>query len=203
MILRQELLQAETTSTRLLNSDVSIKTVSALVRRARLQPRTEARGDIAVVLHNRDVTSAQMPILRQEWGAVLAGRSSGQKYSVQSNPQYWHANCYSKTLPCEPAIHIRTLMLSRCANPTCCKPFLRLREGKLFLVETDKQAKPGPPFLRARRRQHRAVEHYWLCDHCATEWTLVCDRQQGIALAPLPRPVASVPLHRNPSSGVA
>ncbi len=86
-------------------------------------------------------------------------------------------------------------MLSQCANPQCAKPFLRLREGKLFLVETDRVTKPGesavPPFVRARQTQ-RCVEHYWLCDECAAEWTLVYDRDRGVALAPLRRPVASV-----------
>jgi len=81
-------------------------------------------------------------------------------------------------------------MLSQCANPNCCKPFLRLREGKLFLVETDRVSRPGesvaPPFVRARQKQ-RLVEHYWLCDECAVEWTLILDRERGIALAPVVR----------------
>ena len=79
-------------------------------------------------------------------------------------------------------------MLSHCANIKCHKPFLRLREGKLFLVETDRLTKPGepstPPFVRARQQQ-RQVEHYWLCDECAAHWTLVYDRERGVALAPL------------------
>jgi hypothetical protein len=85
-------------------------------------------------------------------------------------------------------------MLSQCANPQCCKPFLKLREGKLFLVETDRVAKPGestaPPFVRARQPQ-RLVEHYWLCDACAADWTLAYDRVRGITLLPLRRPIAS------------
>jgi hypothetical protein len=87
-------------------------------------------------------------------------------------------------------------MLSRCANSQCCKPFLKLREGKLFLVETDRVTKPGesavPPFIRARQQQ-RCVEHYWLCDDCATHWTLVYDRERGVALATLHRPATSIP----------
>lgn len=83
-------------------------------------------------------------------------------------------------------------MLSRCANLECSKPFLRLREGKLFLVETERLSKTGeaaaPPFIRARKLR-RLVEHYWLCDACAAQWTLVYDRSCGIALAPLPAPV--------------
>ena len=91
-------------------------------------------------------------------------------------------------------------MLSRCANSQCCRPFLRLREGKLFLVETERLSKRGesvaPPFVRARRQQ-RLVEHYWLCDDCAAQWTLIYDQDRGIALAPLPRQAAVVPSARS------
>jgi len=93
-------------------------------------------------------------------------------------------------------------MLSRCANPSCCKPFLKLREGKLFLVETDRVSKTaGPPFVRAKQTQ-RLVEHYWLCDECAAMWTLIFDRERGIALAPLRRPAANAATSAA-SSGVA
>ena len=81
-------------------------------------------------------------------------------------------------------------MLSRCANSQCCKPFLKLREGKLFLVETDRVTRPGES--RGARQLRRSVEHYWLCDDCATRWTLVYDRERGVALEPLRRAVASV-----------
>lgn len=87
------------------------------------------------------------------------------------------------------------VMLSHCANTRCHKPFLRLREGKLFLVETDRLAKPGepsaPPFVRARQQQ-RQVEHFWLCDECAAQWTLIYDRDHGVALVPIKRPAASL-----------
>lgn len=87
-------------------------------------------------------------------------------------------------------------MLSQCANQECRKPFLKLRDGKLFLVETDRLTKRGesvaPPFVRARQQQ-RLVEHFWLCDECATVWTLVYNRERGgVSLAPLPRPAAGV-----------
>jgi hypothetical protein len=85
-------------------------------------------------------------------------------------------------------------MLSRCANSECGKPFLKLREGRLFLVETDRVTKPGesvaPPFVRARQQQ-RSVEHYWLCNDCASMWTLVYDRERGVVLTPLRRSAAS------------
>jgi hypothetical protein len=97
-------------------------------------------------------------------------------------------------------------MLSQCANQHCRKPFLKLRDGKLFLVETHQLMKPGqplPPFVRARQQQRR-VEHFWLCDGCARVWTLVYDRERGVSLAPLPRPTESVPTAgRAAQSGVA
>jgi hypothetical protein len=97
-------------------------------------------------------------------------------------------------------------MLSQCANRQCCKPFLKLREGKLFLVETDRVSKPGesaaPPFVRARQ-QPRHVEHYWLCDDCATEWTLIFDPNLGVALAPLRRPAATATAATAARGGVA
>ena len=34
-------------------------------------------------------------------------------------------------------------------------------------------------------RQQRQVEHYWLCVACAARWTLVYDREHGVALAPV------------------
>lgn len=97
-------------------------------------------------------------------------------------------------------------MLSRCANSECSKPFLRLREGKLFLVETERLAKSGesavPPFVRARQ-QPRQVEHFWLCDDCATAWTLVYDRDHGVALAPLRKSAIAAAAGSTPQSGVA
>ena len=102
------------------------------------------------------------------------------------------SNCSPRSFLAEPKVGEK--MLSRCANSQCSKPFLRLREGKLFLVETERLTKPGepatPPFVRARQQQ-RQVEHYWLCDECAARWTLVYDRNRGVALVPLRRPVAS------------
>ena len=86
-------------------------------------------------------------------------------------------------------------MLSHCANAKCSKPFLRLREGKLFVVEAGRfnsREAEYPPGLPLREAQQR-IERYWLCDSCAAVWTLIFDRHDGVRLVPLPRPVASVP----------
>jgi len=89
-----------------------------------------------------------------------------------------------------------SFMLSQCANSQCCKPFLRLGEGKLFLVETDRITEAGeaaaPPLVGARRQTR---EHYWLCCDCAAEWTLVYDQNHTITLARLGLPATgAVPL---------
>ena len=87
-------------------------------------------------------------------------------------------------------------MLSRCANSECSKPFLRLREGKLFLVETGNLKRPGQyradGLVRSRELQPH-IHRFWLCDECAIHWTLIYDLEQGVQLAPLRKPVASVP----------
>lgn len=80
-------------------------------------------------------------------------------------------------------------MLSHCANSRCSKLFLRLGEGKLFLVEVEGTARlgePTVPFSPYARRLPRHVERYWLCPRCADSSTLVYDRHQGIALVPRP-----------------
>jgi hypothetical protein len=79
-------------------------------------------------------------------------------------------------------------MLSHCANSQCSKPFLRLGQGKLFLVETEFAAKSGEltaPSSPHTRPQPRRIERYWLCNQCAEVWTLVQDPNEGIALLPL------------------
>ena len=89
-------------------------------------------------------------------------------------------------------------MLSQCANSQCGKPFLKLREGKLFVVEIDRLLRPGekiPAAFVSARRQQRSIEHFWLCDECALEWTLIYDRELGITLIALKRPVANAASH--------
>jgi hypothetical protein len=73
-------------------------------------------------------------------------------------------------------------MLHKCANPTCTVPFLSLREGKLFLAET--LSNPNEAFDGTRRKLRRR-EHFWLCDACATHFTLRFDPNVGMLTVPL------------------
>lgn len=88
-------------------------------------------------------------------------------------------------------------------NPQCSKPFLKLREGKLFLVETEFSGKSAevPAGLPSHTRKPRRLEHFWLCNDCAAQWTLIHDREQGIRLSPLRRPIAGVPRPMKPAWG--
>lgn len=78
-------------------------------------------------------------------------------------------------------------MLYKCANESCNAPFRRLREGKLFQVETEYFSGHDVPRHAARKgRPSRRVEHYWLCDACSPFVTLTFDRARGVITVPLP-----------------
>ena len=77
-------------------------------------------------------------------------------------------------------------MLYKCANEACSAPFRRLREGKLFQVETEYFAQGQSGGAHGRARPWRRVEHYWLCDACSGYITLTFDRERGVITIPLP-----------------
>jgi hypothetical protein len=78
-------------------------------------------------------------------------------------------------------------MLYKCANQACNTPFRRLREGKLFQVETEYFPGRGPAARTPRKtRPGRRIEHYWLCDECSPFVTLTFDRDRGVITVPLP-----------------
>ena len=78
-------------------------------------------------------------------------------------------------------------MLYKCANESCNAPFRRIREGKLFQVETEYFVSRRPsPTANRRVRPARRLEHYWLCDACSPFVTLTFDRGRGVITVPLP-----------------
>jgi hypothetical protein len=76
-------------------------------------------------------------------------------------------------------------MLYKCANESCNAPFRRLREGKLFNVETEYFAGRSPSILR-KTIPTRRIEHYRLCDACSPFVTLTFDQGRGVITVPLP-----------------
>lgn len=47
-------------------------------------------------------------------------------------------------------------------------------------------------FACSGRRPPQRVERFWLCDSCATLWTLVQDATHAITLVPLVRPIVGL-----------
>ena len=74
-------------------------------------------------------------------------------------------------------------MLHKCANPNCKKPFRKLSEGKLFLVETE-------PIEGGNRKASwdsgfgHHLEHFWLCAGCSEGMTLRYEKDRGVVAVP-------------------
>jgi hypothetical protein len=52
-------------------------------------------------------------------------------------------------------------MVSHCANPKCAKPLHYLREGRIFVFDTQSGEADG------QGKRSRRMEHYWLCGVCS------------------------------------
>ncbi len=76
-------------------------------------------------------------------------------------------------------------MLSKCANPACAAPFIYLRDGKLFQINT-----AGGPQLVSDGRPPQRIEYFWLCGECAANMTLAFQRGKGVVTVPLHRELA-------------
>jgi len=79
-------------------------------------------------------------------------------------------------------------MLHKCANTSCSNPFRRLREAKLFQVETEYFSPielQKAHMSRSGRPMHR-IEHYWLCNECSSFLTLTFEKGRGMITIPLP-----------------
>ncbi len=81
-------------------------------------------------------------------------------------------------------------MLAKCANPACTAPFLYLREGKLYQMETQAESPSGTgeqeqsPPSKDERKPARRREFFWLCGRCARQMTLSFDRGRGVVVVP-------------------
>jgi len=87
-------------------------------------------------------------------------------------------------------------MVSKCANPGCSAPFLYMRQGKLFRIETHKTENiKGAGFgmdPNGRRAHH--PEFFWLCDECAKSMTITRQPGQGVVVQTLARNAAAAAL---------
>jgi hypothetical protein len=76
-------------------------------------------------------------------------------------------------------------MLSKCANPECLAPFIYLRDGRLYQIDTA----AGPQLVTKSKPAHR-IEYFWLCGQCASSMTLSFQRGKGVVMVPLQRETA-------------
>lgn len=97
----------------------------------------------------------------------------------------------------------RRFMLDHCANPGCAKRFRKLEDGKLFLVEVDVAEAAFSARDAGTGRLFRHLEHYWLCDPCASVLTLSFEHERGVVAVPLARPLGKMPSASVGSSEVA
>lgn len=84
-------------------------------------------------------------------------------------------------------------MLNKCANPGCIRAFRKLEDGKLFLVEIEASAASPTSRKAGEGRLFRHLEHYWLCDPCASVLTLSFEQERGVVAVPLAGPMGKMP----------
>jgi hypothetical protein len=58
----------------------------------------------------------------------------------------------------------------KCANPSCENGLDLLGGGRFFRFQASDSA------------NHHRVQHYWLCEHCAHLFTLVCNGHAEVVL---------------------
>src|SRR5579859_7719736 len=85
------------------------------------------------------------------------------------------------------------VMISKCANPECSRPFRYFREGVIFAVEPHQESytrfAPGHSDYGSQKCK---TEFFWLCADCSGHFTLSCRRANGTA-KPVLEPLASRP----------
>jgi hypothetical protein len=72
----------------------------------------------------------------------------------------------------------------KCANPSCPAAFHWLAGGKFFRFQMPVQ--PGAENAKTEATEHsHHVKHYWLCDRCASIYSLSYEELQGVVVRPL------------------
>ena len=95
-------------------------------------------------------------------------------------------------------------MLHKCANPGCIRPFRRLTEGKLFLIEINAACSPEQAGTRRDVQAPHRIEHFWPCEECAAVLTLSFEKGRGMVTVPLPESMRKRPgVVSNPPIGNA
>jgi hypothetical protein len=75
-------------------------------------------------------------------------------------------------------------MLSSCFKADCRAPFRYLRQGKLFAFQIRPVSRDG--FLV----RSAPPEFFWLCDNCASQFTLILEQGTRVRCVQVQRPPA-------------
>jgi hypothetical protein len=71
----------------------------------------------------------------------------------------------------------------KCANPACPAAFHWLAGGKLFRFRPDEGAYSNDPQpMAGTPTERQGVKHYWLCERCSHQFTLIHEQQEGVVL---------------------
>lgn len=78
-------------------------------------------------------------------------------------------------------------MLSKCANPACSTTFRYLREGKLFLIESEAGPARGRPTAALQNPgKARGIDYVWLCSSCCRDLTVSLDDEDKVRVVRKP-----------------
>ncbi|HWR37522.1 MAG TPA: hypothetical protein VN622_16795 [Clostridia bacterium] len=74
-------------------------------------------------------------------------------------------------------------MITTCANAQCNASFGLMQSGRIFRIE-----RPSPSASKVAQdllwdSSRPRIEHYWLCDKCAGQFTVVVDAEGGIIIS--------------------
>jgi hypothetical protein len=76
-----------------------------------------------------------------------------------------------------------SVMLAKCANPSCSAVFRRLQEGKLFRLEAEPTlVSPTSSSVSDPGK----TEYFWLCSHCSKTVTLRFGQDGTVGVGELP-----------------
>jgi hypothetical protein len=83
-------------------------------------------------------------------------------------------------------------MVSKCLNPHCSATFKYLGRGRLFRIGSSeaerKSLLAGKKFVGSIRSKANPIEHFWLCEKCATTMTVALSDAGEVRLVPFEVP---------------
>jgi hypothetical protein len=68
-------------------------------------------------------------------------------------------------------------MTTKCANPSCARPFLYFHSGKIYLIDSFASNDSGFP-----ESARKNIEYFWLCGACAQEMQVTLDRNGEVVV---------------------